>query len=198
MAESNCGITTVSKSSPQKEKPNWISIIFDIADSIAAVTVLVMLLFAFIVQLNIVDGQSMEQTLYHQDQVVTWRLFYEPAPGDIVLIHDISAAPYDRTIVKRVIATGGQTVDIDFDTWTLTVDGEVIEENYRFLDASPTLTADYEFPITLQDHEVFVLGDNRNNSADSRQSEIGPIDKRCIIGKVVARWLPLDRITVFH
>lgn len=198
MDESNCRPTTSSDPSPEKKKVNWISSFYELVDSVATMTVLVMLLFAFVLRLSIVDGQSMEQTLYHNDHVLVWHLLYEPSPGDIVIIQDISAEPYDKTIVKRVIATGGQTVDIDFDTWTLTVDGEVVDESYRYLDNSPTLTADYSFPVTLAENEIFVLGDNRNHSADSRQIEIGPVDKRCIVGKAIARYFPLNRISLFH
>lgn len=189
--------TESSEAAAAEKKSDFIGGFYELADMIAAVTVVVLLLFAFIGRISIVDGPSMEQTLYHNDHLLVWQFLYEPEAGDIVLVHDISADPYSETIVKRVVAVGGQTVDIDFDTWTLTVDGEVIEEDYRYLSDSPTLTADYSFPITLAEDEVFVLGDNRNHSADSRQIEIGPIDKRCIIGKAVARYFPLDRIEIF-
>lgn len=170
--------------------------IYEIIEMLASVTVCVLLIFAFIVRLNIVDGQSMESTLHHGEYLAVSDFLYEPEAGDIVIIHKIDAYPYNEPIVKRVIAVGGQTVDIDFDTWTLTVDGEVVEEPYRQL-IDDLLTSDYSFPITLEEDEVFVLGDNRNHSADSRQIEIGPIDKRCIVGHALMRLSPLDRITVF-
>lgn len=171
--------------------------LYELMEMLATVTVFVMLVFAFVVRISIVDGQSMEQTLHEGESLAVAELFYEPEVGDIVIVHDISAVPYNEPIVKRVVALGGQTVDIDFDTWTLTVDGEVIEESYRYLDDNMTLTADYSFPITLEEDEIFVLGDNRNHSADSRQIEIGPIDKRCIVGKAVARLVPINKFTIF-
>ncbi len=190
-----------SKKKKKKEpkEPFSLSVsIYDLAEMVAATSICIMLLFSFIVRLNIVDGSSMDKTLHDGQFLAVWELGYEPEAGDIVIIHKQNAAPYDHPIVKRVIATGGQTVDIDFNTWTLTVDGKVIDEPYRYLDpASGTLTADYPLPITLGENEIFVMGDNRNHSADSRQIEIGPIDKRCVVGKAFMRIYPVEDITVF-
>jgi len=182
---------------PEK-KTNLLGDIYDLCEMLGLVTISVMLLFAFIARLNIVDGHSMDQTLAHGEYLVVSDLFYTPAPGDIVVIHDQTADPYDKPIVKRVIATENQTVDIDFSTWTLTVDGEVVEEPYRYLDPGKFLTADYAFPITVPEGEVFVLGDNRHGSADSRQSEIGTVDERCVVGKAIARVFPFTKLTVFR
>lgn len=180
-----------------KKPTDYIGAVYEIVEMLATVTVFVLLMFAFVVRLNIVDGQSMEQTLFHGEYLAVSNLFYKAEPGDIVVIHDISAYPYNNPIVKRVIATEGQTVDIDFSTWTLTVDGEVIDEPYRHLDNDPVLTAEYSFPITVGDGEIFVLGDNRNHSADSRQIEIGCVDERCVVGRALARLYPMDRFTIF-
>ena len=108
--------------------------IYDLVEVVAMVTVIVMLGFAFLGRLNIVEGQSMDKTLAQGQYLLISDLFYEPTPGDIVVVHDITASPYNEPIVKRVIAVGGQTVEIDFNTWTLKIDGEVVEEPYRFLD----------------------------------------------------------------
>ncbi|MBQ4353681.1 MAG: signal peptidase I [Clostridia bacterium] len=180
------------------QKTDLLGTLYEFAEMIGTVTVFVLLLFAFVIRLNIVDGESMEQTLFHKEYLAVSGLFYEPEPGDIVIVHDINAYPYNNPIVKRVIATEGQTVDIDFETWTLTVDGQVIDEPYRYVDNGPRLTADYPFPVTVGEGEIFVLGDNRNHSADSRQSEIGMVDVRCVVGKAVARLSPPSRFTVFH
>ena len=90
-------------------------------------------------------------------------------------------------------------VDIDYTTWTLTVDGKVVDESaYRYLDPMRDDNRyPRNFPITVEEGHVFVLGDNRRNSADSRVEEIGQIDERCIVGKVYARIFPLDRFTTF-
>ncbi len=183
---------------PKKEPKNILGDIYELCEMLAVVSVCVMLLFAFGIRLNIVDGHSMDKTLDNGQYLAVTDLFYEPAAGDIVVIHDITAYPYNNPLVKRVIATEGQVVDIDFSTWTLTVDGEVVDEPYRYLDPTRFLTADYSFPITVPEGEIFVLGDNRHNSADSRQSEIGTIDVRCVVGKAVARVFPFAAFEVFQ
>ena len=177
---------------------DWLGDIYELTEMLGIVSVTIMLIFAFVIRLNIVDGHSMDMTLAHGEYLAVSDLFYEPAAGDIVIVHKINADPYDAPIVKRVIATEGQTVDIDFSTWTLTVDGEVIDEPYRYLDDGPTLTSDWTFPVTVGENEIFVMGDNRNNSADSRTSEIGMIDKRCVIGKAYVRIFPMQNFTVFE
>lgn len=181
-----------------KQPADILGTVYELVEMLATVTVVVLIMFAFVIRLNIVDGESMEETLHHGEYLAVSDVFYEPEYGDIVIIHDISAFPYNNPIVKRVIATAGQTVDIDFNTWTLTVDGKVIEEDYRTLKPDAFLTADYQFPITVPENEVFVLGDNRNHSADSRQIEIGTVDTRCIVGKAVARVAPMNKFTIFN
>ncbi|MBR3998183.1 MAG: signal peptidase I [Clostridia bacterium] len=188
----------MSENKNKSKDQSMTAAIFEIVEMFATVTVVVLVAFAFIMRLNIVDGESMEETLHHGEYLAVSDLFYEPEYGDIVIIHDISAFPYNNPIVKRVIATEGQTVDIDFETWTLTVDGKVIEEDYRCLKPDTFLAADYSFPITVPENEIFVLGDNRNHSADSRQIEIGTVDKRCVVGKAVARLSPMNKFTIFN
>lgn len=182
-----------------KEKVTFLGTLYDLVEMIGVTTLFVMLLFAFVVRLNVVDGNSMLNTLHNGEYLVVSDLFYTPRAGDIVIVHKIDADPYSEPIVKRVIAVGGQTVDIDFSTWTLTVDGEVVDEPYRYVDpASGTLTADYSFPITVPEGEIFVMGDNRNHSADSRQIEIRTIDERCVVGHAVARIYPLSELEIFE
>ena len=171
--------------------------LYDLCEVFGLMTAAVMVTFAFVVRLNVVDGSSMRKTLEDGDYLAVSAVPYEPERGDIVVIHKIDADPYDRPIVKRVIAVGGQTVDIDFDTWTLTVDGEIVEESYRWLNPErELLRCEYPLPVTLGENEIFVMGDNRNGSADSRQSEIGPVDRRCVVGKALCRLSP--GFTVFE
>lgn len=182
----------------KKEKTTAAGMFYDIAEMLAFTTIAVMLLFAFVVRLNIVDGNSMLNTLHNGEYLAVSNLFYEPKAGDIVIVHKINADPYTNPLVKRVIATEGQVVDIDFSTWTLTVDGEVVEEPYRYVDPSAAvLTADYSFPIRVPENSIFVMGDNRSHSADSRQIEIGTIDRRCVVGKALARLSPISRFEIF-
>ena len=153
-------------------------------------TVLTMVvLFTFVVRVVVVDGESMRETLQDQDilLVLSGKLCGDYHPGDIVVL---SKAGFDNgnPIVKRVIATEGQTVDIDFDAGIVSVDGEVLEEDYI---REPTWTPEgLEFPVTIPENHVFVLGDNRNGSSDSRHSDLGPIDTRMMIGKAVFLALP--------
>ncbi len=184
----------------KKEKTDFAGTFYELIEMLAMVTVAVMLLFAFVIRLNIVDGHSMEQTLLHGEYLAVSDLFYEPTHGDIVIIHDISQEGYADPIVKRVIATEGQTVDIrcDFHNWHLYVDGvEVDESDYRYIATDTLLLPEYKFPITVPEGEIFVLGDNRNHSADSRQIEIGTIDVRCVVGKALMRVIPLTRAEYF-
>ena len=196
----------MNKNKPAEKKHSGIlGSISELVEMLGLVTVAVMLLFAFGMRLNIVQGESMESTLYEGEYLVVSDLFYKPNVGDIVIIHEIDAEPYDDPIVKRVIATEGQTVDIKFgneNVWTLYVDGKEVEEPYRHIVPNKftggTLTAEYKFPITVGEGQVFVMGDNRNNSADSRTQCIYTVDERCIVGKALVRLLPFDRFTVFE
>ena len=148
----------------------------------------VVLLFTFCVRLIGVDGHSMEPTLQHQDRLLVLNsLFYHDYQyGDIVVLR--KASFYTQPIVKRVIATEGQTVDIDFTTGTVYVDGQPLEEEYI---NEPTYTPEgTEFPLTVPENSIFVMGDNRNHSDDSRNSILGTVDTRYVIGKAVFLLFP--------
>ncbi len=185
--------------SPKKApaKGGFIRSAFDIIEMFAAVTVSIILCFSFVFRLNVVEGPSMEETLHTGEYLVVSDILYDPTPGDIVVVHDITAGRSDP-IVKRVVAVGGDTVDIDFDSWTLKVNGEIVDESaFRTLKGSYLLRSDYNFPIEVDEGCVFVMGDNRNNSSDSRSSEIGMIDERCVVGKVYARIFPFNKLAWF-
>ncbi len=191
--------TGKDRNDPSKDRKNskFAKGLFDFIEMLSIVTVAIVMCFSFIFRLNIVQGPSMEDTLYTGQFLIVSDLGYTPKTGDIVVIHDMTAGNYSDPIVKRVIATGGQTVDIDFSTWTLTVDGEVLNETYAKFTDDRTLTADYDFPITVEEGNIFVLGDNRNHSADSRLSVIGQIDERCVVGKVYLRIFPFKEFKLF-
>ena len=192
---------TADKTKVPKEKRtlrDHLGDLYELLEMLGVVSAIIMIMFAFVFRLNIVDGHSMDMTLAHGEYLGVSDLFYEPTPGDIVIIHKINADPYVNPIVKRVIATEGQTVDIDFSTWTLRVDGEVIDEPYRYISDDYLLTSDWTFPVTVGENEIFVMGDNRNNSADSRTEEIGMIDTRCVIGKAYVRIFPINKFEIFE
>lgn len=149
----------------------------------------VVLIFTFAVRIVRVSGESMRETLQDQDMLVVLNNWlcggYEQ--GDIVILQrdDFYGG---EPIVKRVIATEGQTVDIDFDAGVVYVDGTALEEPYT---REPTWTQEgTEFPLTVPEGCVFVMGDNRNDSDDSRDSALGPVDTRCVLGRALLLAVP--------
>ena len=148
-----------------------------------------MIIFLMFFRVVVVEGTSMNQTLLDGDYLLLLNsTFYgEPEQGDIVVI---SKDSYDHgvPIVKRVIATEGQIVDIDFETGTVYVDGVALVEPY--LNTPTNVQGGVQFPLEVEDSCVFVMGDNRNWSKDSRYYEIGMIDTREILGKAIFLVLP--------
>ena len=172
--------------------------LFDILELFVLCAAVMLTLLTFVIRPTIVKGASMEDTLLEGDALLVSDLGYEPKNGDIIVAQNVSLPLYPDPIVKRVIGVGGQTVDIDFTTWTLTVDGKVVDEPYRKLTPDRLRTSDWVFPMEIPEGYVFVMGDNRNHSADSRIADIGLIDERCVVGKAVIRIFPFSRITVFE
>ena len=149
----------------------------------------VVLLFTFVVRVVVVDGSSMRETLQDHDLILLLNdtLCGEYEAQDIVVLSKETFENGDP-IVKRVIATEGQTVDIDFNIGVVYVDGKALDEPYT---REPTWTPEgVEFPLTVPENHIFVLGDNRNRSSDSRHIDLGPIDERMVIGKAVLLAVP--------
>lgn len=154
---------------------------------ISAALVLV-LVFSFFFRIIQVDGRSMVPTLNNGDKLIVWGAGYTPQRGDVVIVDGYTT--YGRPLVKRVIAKGGDTIKIDYENGIVEVNGEVLQEDYI---AEPTyLGFDVEFPYTVPDGTLFVMGDNRNESLDSRSSSIGCIDERDILGKVLLCFMPFQ------
>ena len=182
---------------PKERLRKTASDIFEIVEMFTVCAAVIMLLFTFIVHPTMVLGPSMEDTLIQNDYLLVSDVAYTPTRGDIVVVHNVGLRHYSDPIVKRVIATEGQIIDIDFATWTVTVDGEVIDEPYIKLTPDDYRTSDWSYPLQVPDGYLFVMGDNRNHSADSRCRDIGLIDERCIVGKAIVRLFPFSRFTVF-
>jgi signal peptidase I len=145
-------------------------------------------LFVFVGRTIGVDGRSMMNTLHDRDRVIMSNLFYTPANGDIVVFHSPSDSFGGTPLVKRVIAIAGQTLDINFDTGDVFVNGNVIYEPYI---SEPTRNRQhFEGPVTVPEGFVFVMGDNRNSSTDSRDQKVGMVDTRYILGKVLFVAIP--------
>ncbi len=155
-------------------------------------------LFNCVARLTRVDGGSMDTTLQHGEIMLIWSLGYTPKQGDIVVLNKTSVLLPDwtepRAIVKRVIATGGQTVDVDYSTGAVYVDGRPLDEPYLHEEMRrPGAPSMQETHWEVPEGSIFVMGDNRNYSTDSRDSLLGAIDTDYILGKAVLALWPLDR-----
>lgn len=160
--------------------------IVDWVEAAMLAVVCVVLVFTFIVRTAGVEGSSMLPSLSDGDRLLITKLAEPLERGDIVVITKPSASP--KPLVKRVIATGGQTIDINFDTHEVYVDGVKLFERYI---AEPTARYyDMQFPQLVPEGHVFVMGDNRNDSWDSRATAVGMVDERHILGKVIYRISP--------
>lgn len=172
----------------KKQKDTLESTIYDWGRCLITAVVTVVLVFTFVARLVSVSGGSMQHTLYDGDKMlVVNAALCSFEPGDVVVVNAYNSL-LDETIVKRIIAVEGQTVDIDFFTGTVYVDGVALDEPYA---AEPTYTTDgTQFPLTLGEGEVFLMGDNRNHSTDSRSYVLGPVQEDYIQGKAVFLLLP--------
>ena len=156
--------------------------LYEWVQSLVGSGLVVVAIFTFVIRMMGVDGHSMLNTLQHGDRllVVNSMLYHDYKYGDIVILRKNGVFD-DDPIVKRVIAVEGQTVDIDFAEGIVYVDGEALEEDYI---REPTYTAEgTEFPLTVPEGSIFVMGDNRNGSSDSRDYRLGTVDTRYVIGK---------------
>ena len=177
-----------------KELVEWIEVL-------CAAIIAVVIIFCFVFRIATIDGDSMNNTLHHNDRVIITNFNYEPKNGDIVVIsRNVGNSIEDQSlgnepIIKRVIAVGGQMVNINFETGQVFVDGKALKEDY--LGSLTNSGGDVEFPLYVPEGYVFVLGDNRGASLDSRFTVIGDnglVDKRYVLGRAIFRFFPLNKI----
>lgn len=189
----------VAQESQQQKKIGRLRECYAYLHDLVCILTVLTLLFVFVLRVVSVSGYSMYPTLVNGDYVALLSNVFchgdDIQAGDVV----VALAPRfdDEPLVKRVIATAGQTVDIDFTQGIVYVDGVALDEPYI---NEPTYTQFYQrgvtFPLTVEEGHVFLLGDNRNDSSDSRLALIGQVDTRYILGKVVLIMLPgTDKFT---
>lgn len=167
---------------------------FDWLESLTQALVLVVIIMAFFLRPVSVIGTSMLNTLHDADKVIVLKYGYVPKNGDVVVISPVNNL--DEAIIKRVIATEGQTLSIDFTDGSVTVDGKKLDEPY--IRERMWVQGDGEIPKVIPKGYSFVMGDNRNGSLDSRFKEVGLIPNEKIIGRASFVIFPFNRMGVIR
>ena len=193
---------------PEENKGGAVAAVYDYVEMFVFTVAAVILLLTFIVRLCVVSGPSMNTTLLDGERLLVSDLFYTPKTGDVIVFHQTSDLydAFNEPIVKRVIATGGEYVRIDYKAGKVYVssdkdfsEDEVLDESaYAYFADPDGVWREAYTGKNYQDFEVpegylFVMGDNRNVSADSRRSEVGLVDERRVLGKVLLRLTPLSK-----
>ena len=186
------------KTKPEEEKlsgeDSFKMDLFFWLQALVAALITLILLFTFVGRIIGVDGDSMYPTLHNGDLLLLQSVGYEPEQGDVVVLTKEFAASRGP-IVKRVIAVGGQTVDIDYGAGTVSVDGQVLDEPYINTSEAmmPPTTYEHATHVEVPEGSIFVMGDNRNHSSDSRDVTLGAVDERYVLGKALWIILPFER-----
>jgi signal peptidase I len=190
----NVQVEAVEQETEENTKRTLSKTVVEFISIIATSIVAIMLIFTFAFRIVGVSGPSMMNTLINGDWLIVSAFITEPERGDIVIITQPNS--FNEPIVKRVIAVGGDTIDIDFDKATVSINGKVINEPYL---GSPTTNDEHawQYPLTLKEGQVFVMGDNRQHSSDSRSPDIGLIDENYILGQVLLRFSPISEFKFF-
>jgi signal peptidase I len=208
--ETTTETTTEETTEKEKKKGTFWKDIADMLEAVLISVFCVIMIFAYVLRPVTVEGHSMESTLQDQDKLFMTDLFYTPERGDIVIVDNDVSHLYDengnlvegaglstetteKRLIKRVIAMGGETLDIDFTTGTVTIDGEPLEESYI---NNLTLNDEgaFTYPLTIPEGYYFVMGDNRQHSSDSRHPLVGLVSADQILGKAVFRFAPFSSI----
>lgn len=177
---------------PEEEQPKVPGLEFySTFQTLVMVLTALVLVFTFVGRLISVDGDSMVPTLLDGELMAVRSIGYTPKQGDIIVLTQVSFR--EEAIVKRLIARGGQTVEIDYDAGTVRVDGVVLDEPYI---NGAMLPRGNVTSVTVPEGYLFVMGDNRNISADSRYNDVGLVDERRVLGHAVAVILPFRSFTL--
>lgn len=178
--------------------------IYDWIEVFVSALAIVVIMLSFVLRIATVKGHSMERTLSDSQVVVMSNMFYTPVQGDIIVIQQ-NGGYFETPIVKRVIATGGQTLSIDFEKWEVKVDGNVIDESSYVYFRNTSMDVEEYYSVydayldtngvmTVPEGYLFVMGDNRNESSDSRSIYVGFVRESEVLGKVIFRMFPINKI----
>ena len=194
---------------PKSEPRSVIDDIYDVVELVMICAAVIILLYTFAFRMTVVNQHSMEETLIEGDYTIVSDLFYTPKTGDIVVVQNTALDSHTEPLVKRVIAVGGDTVNINYSNWkvTLTHNGEsrVLDESediYLYLPTGHSpLTSDWctkpekdgSHTYEVPEGYLLVMGDNRNVSADSRLASIGFVPESCVVGRLLLRILPFEK-----
>lgn len=204
-----------SGDAPSKKRTSPLAFLLEYVELFVMCLAAILLVFSFFCRICSVSGDSMLPTLKDGQLLLVSDLFYEPKPGDIIIFHQTSKeiARFNEPIIKRVIATEGQHILIDFTTGTMHIDGVLMQENYiqlvntlgeeigeyrvfaeHHMQMVPSADGETHriFETTVPEGCLFVMGDNRNNSSDSRTNVISFVDERRVLGHVICRLTPTD------
>ncbi len=200
--------TKIEKKSPKDPARE----LFDWIEVMALSLAVILILFSYVGRVAVVDGDSMNNTLINGESLMISKLFYDPKPGDIVVFQIPSnEGLLGQPLIKRIIATEGQTVYLDTQNWktyvyddptmpisvvkaTVTPFEDRFHTNIKYENGYMDDGYGTEYPYTVPKGKMFVMGDNRNNSTDSRFPSVGAVDERYILGKAYFRITPFDRI----
>lgn len=185
---------------PEEKKRRIFNDVMEILETMLVSVFVILMVFAYLVRPVTVDGNSMLPTLHNADRLVMFRLFYQPKQGDIVVVSDYGGHVLDadgnvvpsgyslnENLIKRVIAVGGQKLEIDASTGSVYVDDVRLDEPY-IRAATTTDDRAFEYPITIPEGYIFVMGDNRNHSTDSRSASVGLVSVDDVLGTTFFRY----------
>lgn len=198
--EASVADTSTSQSDESKKR---LSSFVDYFEILTISILAVLLIFSLLVRVCRVDGGSMNQTLKNGEMLVISDFLYKPEQGDIVVFHLCQENGFNQPLVKRVIATEGQSVVIDITDRKVYVDGVELIEDYAYFksdeynlsyfsayDLERDINGHLKFSVHVPEGKLFVMGDNRNGSTDSRSRSVGFVDEDTILGKALFRVAP--------
>ncbi len=188
-----------------KKKGSFVHDVLDVMEAVFISVFVVVLFFAYVARPVTVEGRSMESTLHDQDRLFMSDFFYTPERGDIIVCDNSDSWTYDaegnlvkgygiaddKKLIKRVIAVGGDEVDIHFSTGEVYVNGELLDEPY-IKNATTTNYGAFTYPVVIPEGYLFVMGDNRQNSTDSRAGAVGFVSEDQVLGKALFRFSPFS------